>query len=334
MGKRHAPRKGSMQFWPHKRSKRIYPRVNARVIVSDVKPLEFSGYKAGMTHVIIKDNGKTSLTKNMNVSVPVTIIECPDLHIYGVRFIQNKEYGTQVLKDILVPKVDKILSRRLSLSKKKNSDFVGELDSLLKENEISDIRLLVYTMPKETGVGKKKPDVFELALGGKVDEKLNYIKENFEKPIVAKDVFKEGEFIDVHGVTKGRGFQGAVKRYGVNIRARKSEKTKRGAGSLGGWKAQGHVMYRIPAAGKMGFNTRVDYNKKIVSISNDLEKVNPAGGFVNYGFVKSNYMLVKGSIPGPKKRMVRLVSSVRLKDNKDKSAFQVTKVVNESPQGC
>lgn len=334
MGKRHAPRRGSMQFWPHKRSKRIYPRVNARTVSSEVKPLEFSGYKAGMTHIIAKDNSKNTTTKNMTISVPVTVIECPDIHVYAVRLIENKDYGTQVVKDIVNPKLNKDLAKRLSLSNKKDTDVAKEIETIMSEKEICDITLLVYTAPKETGIGKKKPEIYELALGGNVTDKVEYIKNNLDKPISLADVFKEGEFIDVHAVTKGKGFQGAVKRFGVDIRARKSEKGVRAAGSLGGWKGQGHVMYRIPAAGKMGFNSRVDYNKKIMLISDDISKVNPPGGFVNFGFVKGKYMLIKGSIPGPKKRMVRLVSSIRLKSHQEKNVLQIVKVVNESPQGC
>ena len=48
------------------------------------------------------------------------------------------------------------------------------------------------------------------------------------KEIIIDEVFKEGAFLDVHGVTKGKGFQGPVKRHGIMLRHHKSEKSRRG----------------------------------------------------------------------------------------------------------
>ena len=53
---------------------------------------------------------------------------------------------------------------------------------------------------------------------------------------------KDGDQLDFHCVTKGKGYQGPVKRFGIQIRARKAEKTKRGPGSLGSWKGQQQMM--------------------------------------------------------------------------------------------
>ena len=58
MGQSHAPRHGSMQFWPRKRARRMYPRVRSWADCKDAKPLGFAGYKVGMTHVIYVDNKK------------------------------------------------------------------------------------------------------------------------------------------------------------------------------------------------------------------------------------------------------------------------------------
>ena len=51
------------------------------------------------------------------------------------------------------------------------------------------------------------------------------------KEIKVEDVFESGVSVDVHGITKGKGFQGTVKRFGVPIRQHKAEKTKRGIGT-------------------------------------------------------------------------------------------------------
>ena len=63
MAKVSGPRKGSMQFWPRKRAKKIIARVRKWANVQEAKPLCFPGYKAGMTHIMFTDTRKTSLTK-------------------------------------------------------------------------------------------------------------------------------------------------------------------------------------------------------------------------------------------------------------------------------
>lgn len=332
MPKRHSPRKSSMQFWPRKRSPRPYSGVKARVSSKTVKPLEFAGYKAGMTHVLIKDSAKNSMTKGMNVSVPVTVIECPAIKIAGLRFYAKKGYGTMVQTEVLNNKVDKELGRKICLAKE-SEDFSKAIDAV-KLDKIVDVKVLVYTEPKKAGFGKKKPEVFEMAVGGDLHSKIKFVKDHAEKGITLADTFKAGEYVDVHGITKGKGFQGSVKRYGVELRSHKAEKTKRAPGSLGPWSGQGHIMYREAYAGKMGYHPRIDYNKQIVLISENADDVNVDGGFINFGLVRGQYLLLKGSVPGPKKRLVRLVASIRLSKKVTTEAPKVVKIVKDSPQGC
>ncbi len=324
MPKAHNPRHGSMQVWPRKRAKRMYPRV--RTYPSAQGVLGFAGYKAGMTHVIATDAGKNSMTKGEDISIPVTVIECPPLRIFGVRFYKKGYQGKEALVDVLA-KPSKDLSRKLSVPKKE----LKTLDSV-KVDDYVDIVLLVQTQPRLTGIGKKKPDVFELAVGGSLEEKLAFAKENLGKEISVKDVLKEGQFIDIHAVTKGKGFQGPVKRFGIKVRAQKAEKTKRGPGSLGGWISQGHVMYRIAHAGQMGFHNRVDYNKQVLLVGDDPEKVNPEGGFIRYGLVKNQYLLLKGSVPGPKKRLIRMNLAIRPDKRKEEIAPTVQTIITASKQ--
>ncbi|MGE0793291.1 MAG: 50S ribosomal protein L3 [Candidatus Woesearchaeota archaeon] len=301
------PRHGSMQFWPRKKAARCYARVRALPTVKDAKPLVFAGYKVGMTHVIAVDTKKTSITKGEQLALPVTILECPNLKIASVRFYKPNLYGTSVSKELFF-KHDKEVSRKTNLSKNlstlddlKNFDLTG----------VVDITVQVYTQPKSTFIGKKTPEIFEVSFGGSNEDKLKYISEHIESGISIKDVFSEGSFVDLRSVTKGKGYQGPVKRFGIGLRSHKSEKTKRGAGSLGPWKGQGHIMYRVAYAGQMGFHQRTQYNNYILNISDDISKVNPKGGFINCGNVKSTYVLIKGSIPGAKKRLVMMTSPLR-----------------------
>jgi len=325
MPKAKNPRHGSMQFWPRKRSKRIYARVRSWAKVKDAKPLGFAGYKAGMTHLIITDNRAKSTTKGEDIFMPVTVIECPPMKVASVRFYKNSIYGLKVLTEISSDKLTKELTeRKISKPKsiKKTFDDVKEFD---------DIKLLVYTQPKLTGI-KKKPEIFEIGLGGTKEEKLATAKERLGKDILITEVFKEGEVVDIHAVTKGKGVQGPVKRFGVAIRHHKSEKTKRGPGSLGGWSAQGHVMYRVAHAGKMGYHLRTHYNNWLIKIGDKPEEVNPKGGFLRYGEVKNPYILIKGSIPGATKRIITLTSAIRDKKRVTEQAPTIQYVSKESKQ--
>lgn len=333
MGKSHAPRSGSMQFWPRVRAKREYARTRSWATVSDVKLLGFAGYKVCMTHVIAIENKKTSPNKGATVSIPVTIIECPPLKILGARFYKADNVGTMNPAIKVMFKADEEVKRKLVLSKKSNESekVFAELGSKL--SEYNEMTVIVNTMPSKTGIGKKKPEVFEIAIGGTIEQKYDYVKSNIGKEISIKDVFSEGLFVDTKSVTKGKGYQGAVKRFGVSIRQHKSEKVKRGVGTLGGWSAQQHFMYRVAHAGKMGYHLRTEYNKLILKISENPADVNPKGGFINYGLVKNNCVIVKGSVGGPKKRLIRLDYAIRPTEKMPADVPSIRQINLDSKQG-
>ncbi|MBW2965315.1 50S ribosomal protein L3 [Candidatus Woesearchaeota archaeon] len=325
MPKAKRPRHGSMQVWPRVRAKRSYPNVQRFTKTKEAKLTGFAGYKAGMTHIIITDGRKTSMTKGEDVSVPVTILECPPLKIAGVRFYKKGYRAINAIGEVLA-KPDKELGKKICPPKKtgkKVEDF----------KDFDDLRVLVQTQPKMTGLGKKRPELFEVCVGGSKDEKFAFAKENLGKELSVKDVFKEGQLVDLHAVTKGKGFQGPVKRFGVKVRHHKSEKTKRGPGSLGGWSKQGHVMYRVAFAGQMGYHNRIDYNKQIMMIGDDPAKVNASGGFVRFGNVKGTYVLIKGSVPGPSKRMIRLETPIRLNKKIEQVPPTIQHISTASKQG-
>ncbi len=305
MPKAHKPRSGSMQFWPRKRAKRQYTKVRSWAKVDKVMPLGFAGYKAGMTHLHIVDNRKASTTKGEEIFCPVTVIECPPLKIWGIKFYKKSVYGLKTVSQI-VTKTDKELGRKISLAKKTNENKLNEI----KPEQFDDVRLLVHTQPKLIGL-KKKPEIFEIAIGGTKEEKLEYAKNILGKDLFINNVFNEGEQLDIHSVTKGKGLQGPVRRFGIMIRQHKSEKAIRNPGSLGGWCGQGHIMYRVAHAGQMGYHTRTEYNKLLIKIGTDPKMIIPKGGFKNYGLIKNAYILVKGSVPGARKRLIRFNKAIR-----------------------
>lgn len=290
-----------MQFWPRKRAKRIYPRIRSWPEIGGTKLLGFAGYKTGMIQINIRDN-TSSITKGQIISVPATVIECPPLKPLSLRFYQQTDSGLKVAAEIpTMQSLEKELSRKVRLPKKHNGKIIPD--------KFDRATLQVYTQPKLTSI-KKKPEIFEIEVSNPTQD---FIKDVFNKEIKIKDIFREGQFIDVEAVTKGKGFQGPVKRFGISLRKKKSEKTKRGPGSLGPWRQQQHTMYRIAHAGQMGFHTRTEYNKLLLKISSKPAEINPKSGFNKFGLIKTDYVLLKGSIPGSKKRLIRLREPIRSK---------------------
>ena len=249
------------------------------------------------------------------------------------RSYKKSAYGEYVYAEVANPKVEKELGRKVKSSSKK--DFEQKISDMEKNiDAITEIRVNVYTKPKAVpGTANKKPELFETALGGSVKDQLDWVKENINAEISVGDVVKEGSIVDFHAITTGRGFQGPVKRFGIGFTSHKSEKKRRTPGTLGGWKAQGHFMYRVPYPGQKGFHKRVDHNKQILKISDDVAGINVEGGYKGYGEVKNTYVLVKGSIPGPSKRLVRFKPALRTKTAGQANINPILNVSKTSVQG-
>src|SRR3989344_1247398 len=301
-----SPRKGSLQFWPRKRAKKVLPRVNWGVIpTGSVKNLKgFIGYKAGMTSALVKDKTQNSMSKDKQIIIPATILECPPLKIFSVRFHKNN----QVAKEILVGQLDKDLKRAIKLPEKTPSSGV-KIDNIKTEN-YDDVSVIVYSQPKKIGL-KKRPDLEEIGLAGNFDEKISFVKENLNKEISIFDVFNGWQIVDLRGLTKGKGFSGPVKRFGIKLRFHKTEKGQRKVGSIGPWHPA-RVTFRVPMAGQMGMFTRVHYNQKIISLGKtpkgDDEKLK---NIKNYGDIKTDYIVLAGSVQGPAKRQLLITAPLR-----------------------
>ncbi len=335
-----------MQFWPRVRARYSYARIRNWVASKETKPLGFAGYKVGMTHLLITDNRQHSLTKGTGIFCPVTVVECPPIKTASIQFYKNTINGSKLISQTFAENLDKELARKI-ITPKKNKDKesvnerAGDLNVSSRSSEhvelsqVTDfdfIRLFCYTQPRLTAIGKKEPDTFEIAIGGIKEQQFAYAKEKLGKEINVSETFKEGQQLDAHSVTKGKGFQGPVKRFGVTLRHHKSEKSRRNPGSLGAWRAQGHIMWRTAHAGKMGYHLRTEYNKWLIKIGSKPEEINVKGGFLNYGIVRNSYVIVKGSLGGPPKRLVRFTESVRQKKNVPE-APQITYTSLESKQG-
>jgi len=291
---------GSLQFYPRVRAKKVVPGVNWKPLDKDgVGFMGFVGYKVGMISVWAKDDTEQSMTKGKRVTVPATLIECPAMKIHLVRFYKDGK----VAKDILVDKKFKVES----------------LDSV---EDYDDVRVVMASGVAKTGFSKKKADLVEVGISGDKSGKLGFVKENVSKDIAVGDVFSEG-LVDVRGVTKGYGTAGPVKRFGISLKSHKSEKGQRRPGSLAPWHPA-RVTFRAPQAGQTGYHSRVCYNSMILKSGKIAEKdVNRAGGFKQYGVVKNDYLILKGSVPGPAKRGIFVTTALRPTKYTAKQKYEV-----------
>jgi large subunit ribosomal protein L3 len=289
------PRHGSLAYLPRGRSSRFLPRVKHWPDGRD-GPLGFVAFKVGMTAVHFIDNRPGSPTQGSEVRSAATVIAAPPLKVIGLA-LYGKEEGRLVdVGRIWSPEFSEEVKRRnKTFNPSPGPDKVEEL-----REKVAEVRLIVATQPRLVGLGKK-PLITEIKIGGDVESALRKGLELLGKELRLSDVFKEGEFVDVIGVTKGKGFQGVVKRYGVSILQRKSRKTRRGVAAIGPWNPH-YVMYTVPRSGQMGYHRRTESNKRLLKISSDTQAVNPASGWHRFGIIRTEYAVVEGSLPGTPKR--------------------------------
>nr|AJS12886.1 large subunit ribosomal protein L3 [uncultured archaeon] len=269
--------------------------------------LGFIGYKVGMASVVLKDNTEHSMTKGQKIITSATVLECPPMKILSVRFYKNSVPVKEV-----VAGGDKELKSKVKPGKKK-----GKLDLDFKDYD--EIRVIAYSLVSKTSI-KKSPDLTEIAIGGSKEEQLETAKSFLNKEIPIEEVFKEG-LVDIRGVTKGKGLCGPVKRFGISHRFHKSEKGVKKVGSIGPWHPA-RVMFSVPMAGQLGFFSRINYNNKILESGKINEKnINPERGFEHYGKIRTEYLILKGSLQGPAKRPLLLIQPMRPTKKQAKKKF-------------
>jgi large subunit ribosomal protein L3 len=334
----HQPRRGSLGFSPRVRARSQKPKMRNWAELGDQPRIQgFVGYKAGMSHIIMIDDRPHSVTEGMEISVPVTIVETPVMHVAGIRVYDSSPYGKKVIAEAWAPEM-KDLAKLMPLPKTnghKTEDELAKMAELVKSGRATELRVLTYTMTSTvSGIPRKVPDMTENRVaGGEMDKRFEFAKSLMGKAVSIKDVFAPGELVDISAITKGKGVQGPVKRWGVGMQKRKHARTgkRRHVGNLGPWNPH-RVRWQVPQLGQTGYHQRTEYNKRIIRLGDKPEEITPAGGFLQYGLVKNEYVMLKGSIPGPAKRMIRIRPAVRPK-NTPKQAPEVTYVSTKSKSG-
>jgi large subunit ribosomal protein L3e len=290
-----------------------------------------------MTHIVRELEKPGSRMHKKEIVEAVTIIECPKMVAVGLVGYIETPRGLRTLGTIWAQHLSDDVRRRFyrnwCKSKKKAftkyakkwadapKEIERELEKIKKNCTV--IRVLAHSQMRKLGLRQKKAHLIELQVnGGSVEEKVQFATELFEKEISVHSVFQQDEMIDVIGVTQGHGFEGVTHRWGTQRLPRKTHRGLRKVACIGAWHPA-RVMYTVARAGQNGFFHRTDANKKIYrmgqptstdagkaggSTSFDLtaKTITPMGGFPHYGVVDEDFVMLKGTVVGTKKRVITL----------------------------
>jgi len=167
--------------------------------------------------------------------------------------------------------------------------------------------------------------------GGTVPQKVDWGLALFERKIPIDTVINQNDMIDTIAVTQGHGFEGVIARWGVRRLPRKTHRGLRKVACIGAWHPS-RVQYHVARAGQKGFHHRTELNKKVYMLGKavkseekDKKEINynattqsdgtqktitPMGGFPHYGEVNEDFIMIKGSVAGSKKRVITLRKSL------------------------
>merc|ERR1711977_75483 len=297
-----APRHGSLAFLPRKRAARHRGKVKSFPKDDPKKPVHLTatmGYKAGMTTIVRDLDRPGAKSHKKEVVEAVTVIETPPVIVVGLVGYIETPRGLRSLTTVWAEHLSDEVKRRFYKnwyrSKKKaftkyakkhsessGSSITHELERIKKYCTV--VRVLAHTQIRKTPLKQKKAHLMEIQVnGGSIADKVEFGNGLFEKPVEISSIFEQDEMIDVIAVTKGHGFSGVTSRWGTKKLPRKTHKGLRKGADEGN------------AA------TEFDVSKK---------QITPMGGFVRYGEVKNDFVTLKGSVPGVKKRVMTLRKSM------------------------
>lgn len=337
------PRHGHLGFLPRKRSRQI--RGRCRAFPKDdpeAKPhlTAFPVFKAGMTHIVRDVDRPGSRVNKKEVVEAVTILEAPPMVVVGVVGYRETARGLRSLGTVWAHHVSSEFKRRFYSNWKKSAQLAftklrqtqktkagvtARANTLRKfEKNASVIRVVAHTQNRKLRnqrVSTKKAFISEVQVnGGSTKAKLAMAVSLLEKQVRVDSVFEQSEACDVCAVSRGHGFEGVVHRWGVASLPRKTHRGLRKVACIGSWHPE-RVSYTIARAGQNGFHHRTSLNKKIYRLGRSAvvdsknattehditnKTITPMGGFVGYGVVRNDYVMLKGSVTGPRRRVITL----------------------------
>jgi len=337
----HAPRHGSLGFLPRKRCKhhrgkiRSFPKSDP-----SKKPhlTAFIGYKAGVSHVLRHITRPGSKLHNKEKIEMVTILETPPMVGIGLVGYTKTPKGLRAYSTVWTKFVSEEASRRyyknwhksnkLAFSKHSHNysdEKLKEQLELIKRN-CSVVRLIAHTQTQKLRKGFRKAHILEIQInGGSVQEQVDFGVQFFEKEIPVDSVFSKDELVDTIGVTKGHGNEGVTHRWGTTRLPRKTRRGNRKVACIGAWHPA-RVSFTVARSGQNGYHHRTENNKCIYRIGQATSKgpnastendpteknITPMGGFPHYGIVDNEFVMIKGGIVGPQKRVITLRKALKI----------------------
>lgn len=257
----------------------------------------------------------------------------------------SKQFGLMIY---LIASVEIIIKIGINQKKKAFSHHKYDSDCVTKKFEkikkyCSIIRCIGASNVNETGLKQKKADILEIQInGGSFEEKVRFSEKMLGEEVSISDIFSQDELIDVIGITKGKGFAGVITRWGVTKLPRKTHRGSRKVACVGSWHPS-RVAYTVARAGQNGFHHRTQINVKIYRIGKSLDiknaftdyentpkNINPMGGFPRYGVIRSDFLILRGCLMGPKKRVLRLRKSLICKKKNDSLQNTIIKFIDTS----
>ena len=290
-----------------------------------------------MTHIMREVNKPGSKQHKRDTVEAVTIVECPNMIVVGVVGYIETPAGLRTLGTAWSNHISLGLKRSFYKNwyRAKKKAFSHHLKAYNAENFDAQlkrlgkyctvVRVLAHTQIAKTKQRQKKDHLMEIQInGGTVADKLAFAKTLFENPVSVKSVFSQNDMLDVIGVTRGKGFNGVTKRFGTRRLPRKTHRGLRRVGCIGAWHPA-RVSWTVPRAGQLGYHHRTERNKKVyqvgaaaigedkkvvynatTEIDGTQKTITPLGGFPHYGEVNNEYLMLKGCVMGPKKRVITL----------------------------
>jgi large subunit ribosomal protein L3e len=335
-----APRRGSLGFLPKRRTNHHRGRI--RSFPKDVKCQKphltaFLCYKAGMTHItrmVTKPGSKLHKKETLEA---VTILEAPPMIVVGVVGYVKTPRGLQTLTTVRAQHLSNECKRRFYKNwyRSKGKAFTKYAQKWEKEPETIEkefekiskycqvVRVIAHTQIRKLKLRQKKAHILEVQVnGGSIPDKVKFSRDLFEKEVPVDTVFQGGESIDICGATKGHGTEGVVARWGVTRLPRKTHRGLRKVACIGAWHPA-RVSWAVARAGQRGYHHRTEINKRIYKIGKKGDKkaaqttsdltekgITPMGGFPHYGTITQDWVMIKGSVMGTRKRPIILRKSM------------------------
>lgn len=336
-----APRHGSLQYLPKKRTKHHRGRIRSFPKDTDPKApchlTAFIGYKAGMTHVVREIERPGSKLHKKEAVEAVTILETPPMTVVGVVGYVETPNGLRTLTTVWAGHLSDEVKRRFyknwyRAKKKAFTKYAKKYAEKPQEIEVElnrikqycqVVRVIAHTQVRKVYLRQKKANLLEVQVnGGSVAEKVDFARNLFEQEVEVDKIFTEGETVDVCSATRGHGYEGVVTRWGVTRLPRKTHRGLRKVACIGAWHPA-RVRFTCARAGQNGYFHRTEINKRILRIGKkgdskdasteaDLTEktITPVGGFPHYGVINEDWVMLKGCIAGSRKRPITLRKSI------------------------